>query len=124
MDEGSNWESILFAPQHQLDNLVLIVDYNNIQSLGRVEEVLSLEPLDKKFEAFNWNYRTINGHDHQQIFDALSVKADNNKPSVIIAHTVKGKGVDFMENKLLWHYKSPDDSQYAEAIKQINSEKN
>ena len=122
LDEGSNWEAILFAPHHNLNNLVLIVDYNKIQSLGRVDVVLSLEPLGKKFESFNWDCHTITGHDHQQILEALSPKPHTNKPLVIIAHTIKGKGVDFMENKLLWHYKSPDNSEYSDAIKQINSE--
>lgn len=122
LDEGSNWEAILFAPHHKLDNLVMIVDYNKIQSMGRIDEVLSLEPLEKKFEAFNWDCITINGHDHQQILKALSYGTQDNKPKVIIAHTIKGKGVDFMENKLMWHYKSPDDSEYSNAINQINKE--
>jgi transketolase len=121
LDEGSNWESILFAPHHNLNNLVLIVDYNKIQSLGRVNEVLSLEPLETKFESFNWDCDVINGHDHEQIFTALSKPPHENKPRVIIAHTIKGKGVDFMENTLLWHYKSPNDSEYSNAIHQINS---
>lgn len=124
LDEGSNWESILFAPQHNLNNLVLIVDYNKIQSLGRVEDVLSIEPLEKKFEAFNWHTCTIDGHDHKQIFETLSSDMGGNKPKVIIAHTIKGRGVDFMENKLLWHYKSPDNEEYSDAITQINSANN
>lgn len=120
LDEGSNWEAILFAPHHALDNLIAIVDYNKIQSFGSVKDVLDLHPLNKKFESFNWNVIEIDGHDHGQIRDALkrsgSVKG---RPTVIIAHTIKGKGVDFMENELLWHYRSPSSEQLAEAIKQI-----
>ncbi len=122
LDEGSNWEAILFAPQHKLDNLTLIVDYNKIQSFGSVKEVLDLNPLNKKFEAFNWDVIEINGHDHDEIKDAFMKAVKNkNKPTVIIAHTVKGKGVSFMENELLWHYRSPSEQQLAEAIKEIDS---
>lgn len=120
LDEGSNWEAILFAPQHKLDNLVAIVDYNKIQSLGSVAEVLELDPLADKFRAFRWGVREIDGHDHAAIFDALSkVPFEKGKPSCIIAHTVKGKGVDFMENSLQWHYSSPKPNQLAEALRQI-----
>jgi transketolase len=120
LDEGSNWESILFAPQHQLDNLVVIVDYNKIQSFGTVQEVLELEPLTAKFQAFRWSVREIDGHDLQQIEEALSgIPFETGKPSCIIAHTVKGKGVSFMENKLAWHYKSPNVEQLAQAIAEI-----
>lgn len=120
LDEGSNWEAILFAPHHKLDNLIVIVDYNKIQSFGSVKEVLDLHPLNKKFESFNWSVTEINGHDHDEIYKALK-DAKNNKgnPSVIIANTIKGKGVSFMENELLWHYRSPTDEQLAEAIKEI-----
>lgn len=120
LDEGSNWEAILFAPHHQLDNLVLIVDYNKIQSLGKTNEVLGLEPLDDKFKSFGWNVIEINGHDHNEIKNAfLSSKEQRGKPSVIIAHTIKGKGISFMENELLWHYKSPSVDEYNEALKQV-----
>ncbi len=123
LDEGSNWEAILFAPQRKLDNLVLIVDHNKIQSLGRVSEVIDLEPLKQKFEAFNWEAVEINGHDHEEIFHALTHLEDNGKPKVIIARTVKGKGVDFMEDTVLWHYKSPNDEQLKNALEQLNQEK-
>lgn len=120
MDEGSNWESILFAPQHQLDNLVVIVDYNKIQSFGTVQEVLDLEPLTAKFQAFRWSVREIDGHNFQQIEDAFnSVPFQKGKPSCIIAHTVKGKGVSFMENQLAWHYKSPNQEQLEQAVAEI-----
>lgn len=120
LDEGSNWEAILFAPHHQLANLTLIVDYNKIQSFGMVDEVLKLYPLHKKFEAFGWNVIEIDGHNHEQIKKSFAqAKAEIEKPSVIIAHTVKGKGVEFMENKLLWHYRSPSAEEFAKAIKLI-----
>jgi transketolase len=120
MDEGSNWESILFAPQHQLDNLVVIVDYNKIQSFGTVQEVLDLEPLTAKLQAFRWSVQEIDGHNFQRIEDTLkSVPFEKGKPSCIIAHTVKGKGVSFMENQLAWHYKSPNVEQLAQAIAEI-----
>ena len=120
LDEGSNWEAILFAPQHKLDNLVAIVDYNKIQSLGSVADVLELHPLADKLRAFRWAVREVNGHDHQLIRKTLSsVPFEPSKPSFIIAHTTKGKGVDFMENAIQWHYSSPNPDQLAEAFHQI-----
>ncbi len=120
LDEGSNWEAILFAPQHQLDNLVAIVDYNKIQSFGSVKEVLDLDPLADKWRAFRWAVREIDGHDHAQIESVLaSVPFEPGKPSVIIAHTVKGKGVSFMENQLAWHYRSPNAEQLAQALSEL-----
>lgn len=121
LDEGSNWEAILFAPQHHLDNLTLIVDYNKIQSLGTVAEVIDLGPLDEKFRAFGWEVIEIDGHDHNQIRHALSLKSvKKGKPTCVIAHTVKGKGVDFMENSLKWHYSSPSPEQLESALSQLN----
>jgi len=122
LDEGSNWEAILFAPFHHLSNLVAIVDYNKIQSFGRVSDVLELEPLRAKFEAFGWAVREIDGHDItqiQQTLDAAPFVA--NKPSAIIAHTIKGKGVSFMENALAWHYKSPTSDELARALTELNA---
>lgn len=120
LDEGSNWEAILFAPQHRLDNLVAMVDYNKIQSLGSVAEVMELHPLSDKFTAFRWSVREVDGHDHDAIRAALgSVPWEPGKPSCLIAHTVKGKGVDFMENRLQWHYSSPKPEQLASALAQL-----
>jgi len=116
-DEGSIWEAVLFAPHHQLDNLIAIVDYNKIQAFGMVKEVLDLEPLADKWRAFRWTVREIEGHDYKQIDDVLtSVPFEAGKPSVVIANTVKGKGISFMENQLAWHYKSPDHDQLAQAL--------
>lgn len=120
LDEGSNWESILFAPQHSLDNLIMIIDYNKIQSLGRTDQVLNLEPLSKKLKAFNWDCSEIDGHNHKEIYEALVDVKINKRPKAIIAHTIKGKGVDFMENKLLWHYKSPSEEEHILALEQIS----
>jgi len=122
LDEGSNWEAILFAPQHQLDNLIAIVDYNKIQSFGAVSELIELAPLADKWRAFRWAVREIDGHDYAQIESALSsVPFEPSKPSVIIAHTIKGKGVSFMENQLAWHYKSPNDEQLAQALAELGA---
>jgi transketolase len=122
LDEGSNWEAILFAPHHQLDNLIAIVDYNKIQSFGAVSEVMELAPLLDKWRAFRWAVREIDGHAHAQIESALSsVPFELGKPSVIIAHTIKGKGVSFMENQLAWHYKSPNAEQLAQALAELGA---
>jgi transketolase len=115
-DEGSTWEPILFAPHHHLDNLIAIVDYNKIQSLGTVSEVINLEPFADKWRACGWAVREIDGHDLLAVSDALSaVPFELGRPSCVIAHTVKGKGVSFMENKLLWHYRSPQGDEYSTA---------
>jgi transketolase len=121
MDEGSNWEALLFAAHHKLNNLCLIIDCNKIQSLGNTNEVVNLESLRAKLNAFNWHTVEIDGHNHTDIHNALTYFGTQNRPTVIIAHTVKGKGVSFMENQLLWHYKTPDNIQYEQAIKEITA---
>ncbi|MBI4063354.1 MAG: transketolase [Elusimicrobia bacterium] len=121
-DEGSIWEAALFAPHHRLDNLVAIIDYNKIQSLGRVDEILNLEPFGAKWESFGWSVREIDGHDFNQIESTLSsVPFEPGKPSCIVAHTVKGKGVGFMENTVLWHYRSPNDEEMRQALSELNA---
>jgi transketolase len=122
-DEGSNWEAILFAPQHQLDNLVVIVDYNQIQSLGRVSEVLDLEPFAAKWRAFRWAVREVDGHDIDALTTTLGgVPFEPGLPSCVIARTVKGKGVSFMEDRLLWHYRSPQGEEYEQAIAELEAQ--
>lgn len=107
-EEGSTWEAALFAAHHQLNNLVAIVDHNKIQNYGNVADVLKLEPLADKWRAFGLAVREVDGHDHASLTAALrSIPFELNKPSVIIAHTVKGKGVSFMEHTLKWHYQTP-----------------
>jgi transketolase len=120
-NEGSIWESAMFAGHHKLNNLTVIVDYNKIQSFGRVDEVMSLEPFGEKWTSFNWEVHEIDGHDFEQLITVLELKST--KPKVIIAHTIKGKGVSFMENKLEWHYKSPNPEQYDEALKELENKK-
>lgn len=114
LDEGSNWEAILFAAHQKLDNLVAIIDYNKIQSFGSVEEVMNLEPLADKFRAFNWTVHEVDGHNVEALSTTLrEVKTDRSrKPKCIVAHTVKGKGVSFMEQELAWHYRSPTNDDY------------
>lgn len=119
-DEGSTWESVLFAPHHKLDNLIAIVDYNKIQSFGRTEEVLNLNPLADKWRAFGWAVREIDGHNFEQIEGALTdIPFEAGRPSCIIAHTIKGKGVSFMEDQLAWHYLTPDDEQLRQALAEL-----
>ena len=121
-DEGSIWEAALFAGHHQLDNMAVIVDYNKIQSLGRVEEVLELEPFADKWSAFKWAVCEIDGHDFDDIQSALTnLPLESGKPSCIIAHTVKGKGVSFMEDKLLWHYRSPNAEDFELAVSELEA---
>ena len=119
-DEGSTWEAALFAPQHQLDNLVAIVDYNKVQSLGTVKEVIDLEPLAAKWRDFGWAVREVDGHDVAAIRGALAdVPFAPGRPSCLLAHTVKGKGVSFMEGKVLWHYRSPQGEEYKAAMAEL-----
>ena len=119
-DEGSTWEAILFAGHHNLDNLIAIVDYNKIQSLGRVKEVLDLEPLGAKWMAFRWAVREIDGHDFSDMETALtSLPIETGRPCCIIAHTLKGKGVSFMEDNLLWHYRAPNAEEYRRAVTEL-----
>ncbi len=116
-DEGTTWESAMIANHHNLDNLVVIVDRNRIQSLTFTEDTLKLEPFADKWEAFGWEARVVNGHDYIELKNSF-LKA--RKPVCIIAETTKGKGVDFMENSVLWHYKSPDDSDVSKAFSQLS----
>ena len=120
LDEGSNWEAALFAHHHRLGNLTAVVDFNKIQSFGRVDEVLALEPLAAKWRAFGWQVEELDGHDHAALSAALTrLHLDGDLPSVVIAHTVKGCGVSFMEDRLEWHYRSPDDDELRRALAEI-----
>lgn len=111
MNEGSVWEAVMFAGHHGLDNLVALVDFNKMQALGCTRDIIHLEPLGEKWKSFGWNAQEIDGHNFEQIFNALN-SLSSEKPNVIILHTIKGKGVSFMENDLLWHYRAPDDNEY------------
>jgi len=119
-DEGSNWEAILFAHHHKLDNLVVIVDYNHIQSLGQTKDVLVLEPFADKWRSFGWCAAEVDGHDCGRLETALAkLPLEAGRPSCIIADTVKGKGVSFMENTVLWHYHCPDADELQQALREL-----
>jgi transketolase len=119
-DEGSNWEAIQFAAHHGLDNLTAIVDYNKIQSLASVEETLRLEPFADKWRAFGWAVREVDGHDLAALSQSLAPR-DWENPLCVIAHTTKGKGVPFMENSVLWHYRSPQGAELAAALAELGA---
>ncbi len=120
MDSGANWEAIMMAAGQKLDNLLVIVDRNGLQGMGYTEDIVPLRDLSQKFETFGWRSRNIDGHNFKDIKDSMDrFPFAPNKPSVIIADTVKGKGVSFIENKLEWHYKSPNDEEFKQAMKEL-----
>lgn len=122
-DEGSNWEAILFGAHHRLANLIAIVDYNKMQSLGPVEETLGLEPFAAKWLSFGWQVREVDGHDHDQLAASLDIRPEiGAPPTCVIAHTIKGKGVSFMENTVLWHYRSPQGEEFEAALAELEDE--
>jgi transketolase len=119
-DEGTIWEAALFAQHHRLDNLVAIVDFNKIQSLAPVAETLALEPFRQKWESFNWSVVEADGHDHAALGAALGrIPAETGRPTVVMAHTVKGKGVSFMENTVLWHYRTARGEEFHRALAEL-----
>ena len=118
LDEGSNWEAILFASHHKLSNLINIIDYNKIQSIKSIKHTLNLEPLKKKWESFGWKVLEVDGHDHKKLFKAFSYKSLI-KPTCVICNTVKGKGVKFMENNNLWHYRTARGKEFQNAKNEI-----
>ena len=121
-DEGNHWEAVLFAAKNKLANLTLMVDRNNIQIEGHTEETMPLEPLREKYEAFNWHVLDIDGHNCEEIVDALNhAKAVYEKPTVIIAHTIPGKGVDFMEWDPSWHAKAPNAQETKIALRELRT---
>ena len=120
IQEGQIWEAAMFAGAHKLDNLCLVVDNNGLQIDGNVADVCSPYPIDKKFEAFNFHVININGHDFDEIRAAFAeARATKGMPTAIIAHTIKGKGVSFMENEVSWHGSAPNDEQYAVAMEDL-----
>ncbi len=118
MDEGTNWEALMFASHHKLNNLVAIIDYNKLQSLDTVSNTLGLEPLKDKLLAFGCDVREVDGHNHSELIEALLTHSMGH-PIAIIAHTIKGKGISFMENRVEWHYKNPGDEQLALALQEL-----
>jgi transketolase len=120
-NEGSVWEGVLFASHYKLKNLICIIDFNNLQSLDTIKNTLNTLPLDKKFKSFGWNVIKINGHSFKDLFKVFSRKTKNSQPLCIIAKTVKGRGVSFMENNVLWHYRSPNLDELKLAYSEISS---
>jgi transketolase len=118
-DEGSNWEAVLFAAHHKLRNLIAVIDYNKIQSLAPVSETIALEPFVDKWVSFGWEVRETDGHDHAQLRQVLAAPSASGKPVCVIAHTIKGKGVSFMENTVLWHYRTVRGHEYDRALAEL-----
>lgn len=120
LNEGSTWEAIMFAAHHKLDNLVAIVDYNKLQAMGKINNILEMSPVGLKFYSFNWNNISIDGHQYVAIENSLKlIGMEVGKPTCIISHTTKGRGVSFMENKTEWHYKSPNDEELKRALEEL-----
>ena len=119
LEEGSCWEAVMSASHHKLDNLIAIVDRNKLQIDGSTEKIKSLGNLREKFKAFGWNTFEIDGHDIEQIYNSIEDAKQSMQPTVIIANTIKGKGVSFMENQAGWHGKAPNDEQLAAALKEL-----
>ncbi len=123
-NEGSVWEAALFANHFRLDNLVAIIDHNNMQSLDFCDNTLEITPFSEKWSSFGWNVKEVDGHNHDELREALkSVENEGNKPTLIIANTVKGKGISFMENNILWHYRTPQGEEYDAAVKELEAVK-
>ena len=121
IEEGQVWEAAMFAANKKLSNLTVFVDHNGLQIDGTIEEVNSARPVDKKFEAFGFNTIVIDGHDFDQIENAVEQAKKSDKPTAVIANTTKGKGVSYMENKVNWHGSAPNDEQYAQAISELEA---
>jgi transketolase len=123
IQEGQNWEAAMFAPYHKLENLTLIIDYNHQQLDGFTKDILDVSPLREKFDAFGWRAVEIDGHDFNQVIPALedARAGKDGKPTCIVANTVKGKGVSFMENNPEWHGVAPKPEQVAAAVKELEA---
>jgi transketolase len=120
LDEGSNWEAVMFAAHHRLDNVCVIIDRNGQQALGATRDVLDLGSLPDKFRAFGWETRDVDGHDLQELCAALSAPREEGRPRCVVANTLKGKGVAYMENELQWHYRAPKTPELLEqALRQL-----
>jgi len=124
VNEGEIWEAAMAASKYKLDNLTAICDFNRVQLDGPIEEIMPLDPLPEKWKAFNWNVIEIDGHNMEEILDALDeAKQIKGKPTMIIAHTIKGKGISFMEGKFQWHGKAPDKEEYGIALEELGGVK-
>lgn len=118
LNEGSTWEAVMFAAHHRLHNLIAMVDANGMQALGFTKDILDLTPIDEKWKSFGWCVKNVDGHDIEDLLNALN-NLSMDKPNVIICNTIKGKGISFMENNILWHYRAPDDEEYEKAMKEL-----
>jgi transketolase len=118
--EGSNWEAAMSAAHYKLDNLTAIIDHNTLQISGHTRDVMSNEPLHEKWRAFGWAVKTVNGHNFAELTDALSKPAEIGKPTCVIANTVKGKGVSFMEDVAKWHHGVPSDAELKQALSELD----
>jgi transketolase len=122
LEEGNIWEALMFAGKNKTDNLTLVIDRNNIQIDGFTEDIMPLDPLKEKFESFRWHVQEVDGHNFREFIDAIQkAQAVHQQPSAIIARTIPGKGVDFMENKFEWHGKPPNKEEAIEALKQLRT---
>ena len=122
LNEGSSWEAIMLAGQHHFDNLIMLVDYNRLQALGKSKDIIDLESLKEKLEIFGWSAIEVDGHDQNAVYEALrDLPLCNNKPSAVIFRTVKGKGVSFMENEYKWHYGGLTDELVEKALKEVEA---
>lgn len=121
-NEGSVWEAAMFAAHFRLDRLLAIVDYNKLQSLASTEATMGLEPFEEKWRAFGWEVRRLDGHDHGALREGFGRPAESDRPVVAICDTTKGKGVSFMENAVLWHYRSPDEGELARALEELDAQ--
>ena len=119
--EGSNWEAGLAAAHYKLDNLVAILDHNTLQITGHTRDVMGTEPVEDKWRAFGWNVREVDGHDYAELTAAMTDPATPGQPTFIIANTVKGKGVSFMENVAKWHHGVPSDSEFQQALAELDA---
>ena len=123
-DEGSMWEAALMANHFELDNLILTIDYNKMQSLDFCENTLKLHSLADKWKAFGWNVIDIDGHNHDELKSAYNqAKEHKGSPTVVIANTIKGKGISFMENDILWHYRTPQGEEYDAAVAELEAQR-
>ncbi|MBS1503080.1 MAG: transketolase [Bacteroidetes bacterium] len=122
LPEGSNWEAALTASHYKLDNLCAIIDHNKLQISGRTSEVCNTNPIDKKFESFGWAVKHVDGHDIGALINLFdSLPFEQGKPSLVIAHTIKGKGISYMEDQLKWHHGVPDPEQYKQALIELEA---
>jgi transketolase len=120
LQEGSNWEALMVAPQLGIKNLIIAIDYNNQQSFGSVNETMNIEPIEDKLKSFGWNTYRGDGHNISNMISVYGKLLNLGKPFVFVADTLKGKGVSFMENKTKWHYSPPNKKEFEDALDEIN----